>query len=86
MKSMLFDHNEIKLEIHNTKSSGKSPSICKLSNGLLYNLVGFPGGSVVKNPPDKQKTAGSTSGSGRSAGDGNSKNTPVFGNSNTEIP
>jgi len=38
MKSMLFDHNEIKLEIHSTEFSGKYPSICKLSNGLLYNL------------------------------------------------
>ena len=40
--------------------------------------MGFPGGSVVKNPPAKQKMAGSTSGSGRSTGEGNSKNTPVF--------
>ena len=32
---------------------------------------GFPGGSVVKNPPASAEVAGSTSGSGRSPGEGN---------------
>lgn len=32
---MIFDHNEIKLEITNTKISGKSPSIWKLNNTFL---------------------------------------------------
>ena len=43
----------------------------------LYKLMqgggggGFPGGSVVKNPPDNPGDADSLSGSGRSPGEGN---------------
>ena len=33
--------------------------------------MGFPGGSAVKNPPDKAVDMGSISGSGRSPGEGN---------------
>ena len=35
-------------------------------------LKGFPGGSVVKNPPAKAGDMGSTPGLGRSLGEGNS--------------
>ena len=36
-----------------------------------YATVGFPGGSVVKNPPANAGDTGSIPGSGRSSGDGN---------------
>ena len=39
---------------------------------------GFPGGSVVKNPPASAGDAGSTPGLGRSPGGGNGQPTPVF--------
>ena len=35
-------------------------------------MPGFPGGSVVKNPPDNVGDASSIPGSGRSPGEGNS--------------
>ena len=35
------------------------------------SLIGFPGGSVVKNPPASAGEAGSNPGSGRSPGEGN---------------
>ena len=35
------------------------------------DLIGFPGGSVVKNPPANAGAVGSISGSGRSPGEGN---------------
>ena len=39
---------------------------------LLVNpLEGFPGGSVIKNPPANAGEVGSISGSGRSPGEGN---------------
>ena len=38
-------------------------------NGFLFG-VGFPGGSVVKNPPAKVGGAGSVPGLGRSPGEG----------------
>ena len=38
---------------------------------MLINSVGFPGGSVVKNPPVNAGDVRSTPGSGRSPGDGN---------------
>ena len=34
-------------------------------------MLGFPGGTVVKNPPASAGDAGSIPGSGRSPGDGN---------------
>ena len=34
-------------------------------------VMGFPGGSVVKNPPANAEDAGSIPGSGRSPGEGN---------------
>lgn len=34
-QSMLFDHNEIKLEITDTKISGNPPNIWKLNNRFL---------------------------------------------------
>ena len=34
-------------------------------------VMGFPGGSVVKNPPANAEAAGSIPGSGRSPGEGN---------------
>ena len=37
----------------------------------LKNYLGFPGGSVVKNPPANAGHLGSTPGSGRSLGEGN---------------
>ena len=33
--------------------------------------MGFPGGSVIKNPPTKARDAGSIPGSGRCPGEGN---------------
>ena len=39
---------------------------------------GFPGGSVVKNPPASAEVAGSTSGSGRSPGEGNGNPLQLF--------
>ena len=36
----------------------------------LKNYLGFPGGSVVKNPPANAGHLGSTPGSGRSLGEG----------------
>ena len=36
-------------------------------------MVGFPGGSVLKNPPANGGDAGSLPGSGRSPGEGNGK-------------
>ena len=50
----------------------------KLSNFYLHvrtHLVGFPGGSVVKNPPANAGGMGSTPGLERSPGE---ENTPVF--------
>ena len=44
-------------------------------------LAGFPGGSVVKNPPANAGDAGDTGlipGSGKSPGGGNGKPTPIF--------
>ena len=38
---------------------------------LVYHSWGFPGGSVVKNPPAHAGDLGSIPGSGRSPGDGN---------------
>ena len=38
---------------------------------LLYVTMGFPGGSVVKNPPVNVRDAGLIPGSGRSPGEGN---------------
>ena len=38
---------------------------------LYYDLWGFPGGSVVKNPPVNVGDEGSDLGSGRSPGEGN---------------
>ena len=40
--------------------------------------VGFPGGSVVKNPPANAGDVGLTSGSGRSPGEGNGNPLQVF--------
>ena len=37
---------------------------------MLINSVGFPGDSVVKNPPVNAGDVGSTPGSGRSPGEG----------------
>ena len=39
---------------------------------LTILLQGFPGGSVVKNPPDNEGDMGSIPGLGRSSGEGNS--------------
>ena len=42
---------------------------------MILNIVGFPGGSVVKNllpMPEDARDAGSLLGSGRSLGEGNS--------------
>ena len=39
--------------------------------GTLLNSVGFPGHSVVKNPPVNAGDVSSTPGSGRSPGEGN---------------
>ena len=38
---------------------------------LEYDQLSFPGGSTVKNPPANTGYAGSTTGSGRSPGEGN---------------
>ena len=38
---------------------------------MLWNLWGFPDGSVVKNPPTNAGDMGSIPGSGRSSGGGN---------------
>ena len=35
------------------------------------HVTGFPGGSVIKNPPANAENAGSVPGSGRSPGEGN---------------
>ena len=42
-------------------------------NTYIWNLekVGFPGGSVIKNPPPNAGDVGSIPGLGRSHGDGN---------------
>ena len=39
----------------------------------ILNIVGFSGGSVVKNPPANAGDMGSIPGSGRSPGEGNGK-------------
>ena len=39
--------------------------------GAINILLGFPGGSVLKNPPANAGDAGVISGSGRSPGEGN---------------
>ena len=36
----------------------------------IHTCMGFPGGSVVKNPPPNARDAGSVPGSGRSPGGG----------------
>ena len=38
---------------------------------MLYNIVGFPGGSVIKNSPANAGKGGSIPVSGRSSGEGN---------------
>ena len=43
----------------------------QLFNGRLFKYLGFPVGSVVKNPPAKAGNVGSIPGSGRSPGEGN---------------
>ena len=42
-----------------------------LHKDFIHNLLRFPGGSVVKNPPAKAGDASSIPGSGRSPGKGN---------------
>jgi len=42
-----------------------------LNNSKTYILKGFPGGSVVKNPPASAGDVGSTPGLGRCPGEGN---------------
>ena len=46
------------------------------SNVLVFK--GFPGSSVVKNPPANAGDTGSTPGLGRSPGGGKQQPTPVF--------
>ena len=46
-------------------------NILQLSQSLGWNEWGFPGGSVVKNPPANSGDMGSTHGSGRPPGEGN---------------
>ena len=58
----------LRLPTQNTGSQGSIPGQGTRSH------VGFPGGSVVKNPPtmqEIQEMAGSIPGSGRSPGEGN---------------
>ena len=38
---------------------------------MLFHALGFPGGSVVKNPPASAGDEGSIPGSGKSPGEGN---------------
>ena len=45
---------------------------------LIIVYLGFPGGSVVKNPPASAGDAGLIPGSGRSPGEGKWQPTPVF--------
>ena len=45
---------------------------------LLLPSVGFPDGSVVKNPPTNAGDAGSIPGSGRSPGDGNGNHSSIL--------
>ena len=49
-------------------------------NITAVNSVGrsFPGGSVVKNPPDNARDAGSVPRSGRSPGEGNGNSLQFF--------
>ena len=57
---------------------------CDRERNISYWLtdgLGFPGGSVVKNPPANAGDTGDSSsipGSGRSPGGGNGKSTAVF--------
>ena len=46
-------------------------------------FMGFPGGSVIKNPPANAEEAGSISGLGRSPGEGNDHPLHIFA---LEIP
>ena len=46
---------------------------------LVYlQIAGFPGGSVVKNPPDNAGDSDSTPGLGRSPGEGNATHSSIF--------
>ena len=46
--------------------------MCVTYNNIVIMFIsGFPGGSVVKNPPAKAGDVGSIPGSGRSPGEGN---------------
>ena len=56
--------------------------------GMLINSVGFPGDSVVKNPPVNARDVSSTPGSGRSPeeGNGNPLQYSCLGNPWTEEP
>ena len=55
-------NNELFHISFNTKSS---------ESGVSFYILGFPHGSVIKNPPANARDVGSIPGSGRSPGEGN---------------
>ena len=61
---------DIKSHIHNIEVSTKAFSKVKIQY-VLHTLLGFPGGSVVKNPPANAGDIGPIPGSGRSPGERN---------------
>ena len=59
---------------HGLREQAISPPITVLNTLLLASLLGFPGGTTVKNLPDNAgdtRDVGSIPGSGRSPGVGN---------------
>ena len=50
----------------------------KLLNFIIYRLLGFSGGSVVKNPCANAGDAGSIPGSARSPGEGNGNHSSIL--------
>ena len=48
------------------------------SRDIHHNILGFPGGSAVKNPPANAGDEGSNSGSGRSPGGGHATHSSVL--------
>ena len=71
------------VEVRANQKPSYFPSAAFISH--FKKSQGFPGGSVVKNPPPNPRDAGLISGSGRSPGEGNG-NPPHPGSLAWEIP
>ena len=58
-------------EVAQSRTRLKRLSSSSSSSSMYHSLIGFPGGSVVKNPPANAGDAGLIPGLGRAPGEGN---------------